>query len=449
MSQTTGKTSTYIKNTNVRESSQVQTGFKKTRFLHQATAGDTLIQLTSLVTPTGVTNYSAPSVSDLSQTNLMQWGSNFQLISSIRGYMMQNVSYVITGAQTIKLIDAALDAEIFEGIIDHVARVGTTLVDASPIVSSGVLAAGNTDFNVGTPFQVGLYSSMQHGAVLVYVDGQLMLRNTGNQAPGAGVEGDYYEVHSGGGLGQIIRFNTPDLINDRKVTVVSVAGLVERPNGSFMAVMETLQGQIDAIVPTVAALADVPETDFQAAPNNVDLKSFGDRVLQAELDINTLEAEKQIIVKTTFLKDSKSSGVNGDVGTVGSFGNVTLNTQEGDTSFCSLSSNQFTLNPGKYRLEAFVPIGWNNGSGNSQGVAKLRNITDSTDVSIGQPVRVNTANVAYRQTGTSIIMTEFTVTSPKVFSIQARVADASTTIGIAAGYGVNEIYTIVKIDKVE
>lgn len=295
MSQTTGKTSTYIKNTNVKESSQIQTGFKNTRFLHQAAAGDTLIQLTGLTAPTGTTNYSAPSVSDLSKTNLMQWGSNLRLTSSIAGLLIQNIAYTITGATTIKLLYDAQDGEIFEGVIDHQSRTGVSLVDAAPIVSTGTLAAGQTDFNVGTPFQVGLYSANQVGAVMVFVDGQLMKRNTGNNAAGSGVEGDYCEVHSGGGLGQVIRFNMPDLINDRQVMVISVNGLVERPNGSFMAVMETIQGQIDGMVPTLAALAGVSTTTFQSVPNNTDLKSFGDRVLSQENRIVVLENAKVVL----------------------------------------------------------------------------------------------------------------------------------------------------------
>lgn len=282
MSGTTGKTSTYIKNSNVKESTQINTGFKKVRFLHQATAGDTLIQLGSLVTPTGAVNYSAPSPTELAQTNLMQWPGNIELVSSNAGRLIQNISYVISGASSIKLLYSALDGEIFEGTIDYGARTGHTLVDATPIIASGTLAAGATDFNVGTPFQVGLYSSYQIGAVMVFVDRALQTRNTGNNAPGSGIEGDYYEVHSGSGLGTIIRFNSPDLVNDRQVMVVSVNGLVERPSGSFMAVMETLQGQIDAMVPTLAALADVSETTFQGTPNNVDLKTFGDRVLTLE-----------------------------------------------------------------------------------------------------------------------------------------------------------------------
>lgn len=282
MSGTTGATSTYIKNQNVKESQLTNTGFKKIRFLHQATAGDTLIQLGSLVAPTGAVNYSAPSATELSQTNMMQWTGNVELVSSVAGRLIQNISYVISGASTIKLLYSARDGEIFEGVIDYGARTGLTLVDAAPIVASGTLAAGSTDFNVGTPFQVGLYSSMQVGAVMVFSDKALMTRNTGNNAPGSGVDGDYYEVNAGGGLGTVIRFNVADLTNDRQISVISVNGLVERPNGSFMAVMEALQGQLDAIVPTLAALADVSETAFQATPNNVDLKSFGDRVFTLE-----------------------------------------------------------------------------------------------------------------------------------------------------------------------
>lgn len=282
MSGTTGKTSTYIRNGNVKESTQINTGFKKVRFLHQATAGDTLIQLGSLVAPTGAVNYSAPNATELAQTNLMQWPGNVELVSSIAGRLMQNVSYVCNGAATIKLLYSARDGEIFEGIIDYGARTGLTMVDAAPIVATGTLSAGSTDFNVGTPFQVGLYPTYQVGAVMVFVDRALQTRNTGNGAPGAGVDGDYYEVHSGAGLGSIIRFNNVDLINDRQVMVISVNGLVERPSGSFMAVMEVLQGQIDAMVPTLAALADVAETTFQGTPNNVDLKSFGDRVFTLE-----------------------------------------------------------------------------------------------------------------------------------------------------------------------
>ena len=354
MSQTTGKTSTYIKNANVKESTQVNTGFKKVRFLHQATGGDTLIQLGSLVTPTGAVNYSAPSPSDLAQTNMMQWPGNVSLTSSIAGRLIQNISYVITGAATIKLLYDAQDGEIFEGIVDYGARTGLTLVDAAPIIATGTLAAGNTDFNVGTPFQVGLYSSSKVGSVMVFVDGQLMDRNDGNNAPGAGIEGDYYEVHSGSGLGTIIRFNTPDLVNDRAVRVVSVNGLVERPNGSLMAVAESLQGQIDAMVPTLAELAEVPTTNFQGTPNQPDLKAFGDRVLSLETTTDSrLDALESVSPGT--IRVSTANGKGATNTQVWRFTNIDSNTIGGDVTYTDSATlgGSFTINTaGWYFIQA-------------------------------------------------------------------------------------------------
>ncbi len=324
----TGKTSTYIRKSSVKESTTPNTGFKKTRFLHEASEGDTLIQLSSLTSPTGAVGYSAPNVSELTQTNLMQWTQNVSVTSSIRGLLIQNLSYVISGASTIKLLFEAEEGEVFEGVIDHNARTGLTMVDAAPLVASGVLAAGDTDFNVGMPFQVGAYSSAKRGVVQVEIDGQPSYRTDGNAPFGPGISGDYYEVHSGNQLGQILRFQ-PDLVNDRFIMVTSVGALVERPNGSIMAAIETVQGQIDAMVPTLAELAETDETDFQAAPNNVDLKTFGDKVLALEriLDVEvpaslpltsigamTIGAVTTPPTKGTVAVDMVQYGRNGDMG---------------------------------------------------------------------------------------------------------------------------------------
>ncbi len=278
---TTGKGSSYIVKKSVGQSTAINTGFRKSRFLHQASAGQTLIQLNSLVSPPSAVNYSGPTPG-LGGINLLNYQNNLTLKSSIRGDLMMNLAFVVSGSQTIKLLFEAAEGEIFEGIIDAEARTALTLADAKPLVVSGTLVAGQTDFNVGEPFKVGLYPSMKHGSVRVDVDRVLMYRNDGNNPPGPGISGDYYEVHAGAGLGTIIRFNQPDLVNDREVTVTSIGALVERPNQSMLAIAEALQGQIDAMVPTLAELADVPETNFQGTPNNVDLKSFGDRVLSLE-----------------------------------------------------------------------------------------------------------------------------------------------------------------------
>lgn len=296
MSGITGKnTSTAFRKKDVAESRLLSIGFKKIRFMHKAAEGDTLIQLASLTTPTEATanGFVQPSVSDLTKTDIYLYKENVELESTIRGKLTQFLSYVITGPSTIKLLFEAEENEIFTGIIDLSARTAQTLVDAEPLVSTGSLAAGDTDYNVGTPFKVGMFPAAQHGSVMVFLDNQLVYRNSGNNPPGPGVDGEYYEVHAGGGLGTIIRFNTPDLVNDRNVTVVSVGSLVERPNGSQLALVEALQGQVTTLREYVQALVGEEVTVPVSAPTNVDLKAFGDdvftlkKILDLEIPIQT------------------------------------------------------------------------------------------------------------------------------------------------------------------
>lgn len=324
MSNIQGKSGRTTRKLAAKESSQPATGVKLVRALHEAEAGDTVINLTNLTVPASAKNYSAPSVSDLTKVNLQQFADNVTVRTS-SGTMLQNIDYVISGASTISLIQPALDNEVFEIVINAEVRTGRTLVDGSPLVSTGALAAGATDYNVGTPFEVGKYTGQQVGAVMVFAGGQLKFRNEGNQPDG---EGDYYEVHAGSGLGTIIRFNSPlDLVEDTDIQVVSVGSLIEKPNGSQLALIEVLQGQLDAVIPTLAQIAGVPESDFQATPNNVDLKAFGDRVLEAERllvegDTDNLGLQRKNKVQTKILS-ANVSGTTVDIADL-RFNNLTI-----------------------------------------------------------------------------------------------------------------------------
>jgi len=292
MSGITGKGPLSIKKQDVQESRVPALGFKKIMFAHKASAGQTEIDVNSLTLPTEMSanGFVQPSLAEMTAVNMRQFKENITLKSSLRGELMQFLGYTVSSGTKLKLGFSAEEGEIFICTIDAAPRTGITMADAQPLVASGTLSAGTTDFNVGTAFRVGRFPNAQHGEVMVMVDGQLMYRNTGNNAPGAGVEGDYYEVSAGGGLGVLIRFNTPDLVNDRSVSVFSVGSLIQAPNGSEVAMIEALQGQIDQMVPTLAALAGVAESTFQGAPNNVNLKAFGDRVLADEALIAALTA---------------------------------------------------------------------------------------------------------------------------------------------------------------
>lgn len=281
-------------------------GFVKTAFAHKASAGATGFNLASLTIPPEMTanGFSNPPTSQLTGAQLLFYKNNLTLTSSARGLLQQGLSYTIASSSQINFIGfTALAGEIFTGTIDYTAQTGVKVVDARPINATGTLAATTTDFNVGTPFKVAQYSTTQIGGVMVFLDGVLQFRNTNNSS--TTLDGNYYEVDAGGGLGTIIRFNLADPDNTRNVLVVSNGLLSERPDGSMMATIESIQGQVNNMAGYVAsATGNSTTTVLGAAPSNVDLKAFGDRVLtleqnRARTDLtNTFTAYQQIPGRT-------------------------------------------------------------------------------------------------------------------------------------------------------
>jgi hypothetical protein len=172
---------------------------------------------------------------------------------------------------------------------------------------------------------------------MVYVDRGLQYRKVGNVTGG---DGDYIEVPVPGGLGSLIRFDAA--LVDRFVTVVSNGVVAERPDGSMTAMIENVQGQIDQIVPTVAALAGVPETNFQISPNSVDLKQFGDKVIEQETIINLMKTVPVTRVKDQRVKVTFANS-NPGVYTTQTFSSIVENTGS-DTTLLTVGSATITTN---------------------------------------------------------------------------------------------------------
>ncbi len=279
-----GKGTNSFKKQDVKEQKSVALGFQKIRFAHKATLGDTGINLASLVTPTEMSTngFTNPNASAISRASIQVFRNNLKLVSSLRGLLVDQLSYVVSSNTTITFLGfTAEDGEIFQGWLDEAPTTNLSVVDGKTVVASGILAAGQTDFNIGSPIPLNQNSAQQIGAVMVFADRGLQYRKVGNTASG---DGDYIEVPVAGGLGTLLRFNASG--SDRFITVMSNGVVSERPDGSMMAYIERVQGQVDAMIPTLAAVAGVPTTTFQAAPNDVNLKQFGDTVLaqQTELD---------------------------------------------------------------------------------------------------------------------------------------------------------------------
>ena len=242
-------------------------GAKNIDILHEATLSDASINLQAINPPATATGngFVAPSNTELAAIDLFAFRENIE-IKTGGATLIPFIDYVITTSQVITLTTPATAAQIYHITYINAQKQGVRLVDARPLAVSGTLLDTTTDFIVGD-YKVGDNITYQHGAVLVYRGQVLQLRNPANATSGA----DYQEVAG------IIRFNTA-ASGDEEVSVVSVGSLVETPNGSQMARVEEVQGQIDAMVPFLAIEASVPESTFQGAPNNPDLKAFGDKV---------------------------------------------------------------------------------------------------------------------------------------------------------------------------
>lgn len=144
-----------------------------------------------------------------------------------------------------------------------------------------------------------------------------------------------------------------------------------------------------------------------------------------------------------YLKDVKPSGTNSGTFNSGDWRTRDLNTIEGDSSIItSLSSNQFTLEAGKYLIEAMAA-----GYSVSTHQLKIRNVSDSIDLIIGQTGRNSTSE---DNSGIPSLKGLIELTSQKTFELQHRSSGSRSNngFGIAGNFGVNEVYAQVKIEKV-
>jgi hypothetical protein len=148
--------------------------------------------------------------------------------------------------------------------------------------------------------------------------------------------------------------------------------------------------------------------------------------------------------KVAIVKDSRSSGTpGGPAMSANAWFTRTLGTIEGDNSVVSLSSNQMTLAPGEYIVEASaVALAVN------ENKIRIYNITTSTTEAVGLSAF---SFATYNVQNNSILVAKITIpTSPNIFELQHLVWTASTTVnalGVCVPASVPEIYAQVKITK--
>ena len=381
-----GKGSLSIKKTEVKEQKNVALGFKKVKFAHQASAGQTGFNLGTLVTPTdmSVLGFVQPSSATLLRGNLFTFRNNLKLVSSVRGLLIDQLSYTVASSSQITFQGfTALEGEIFVGHFDEAPTTSLSVVDGRTVVASGILLAGQTDFNIGTPMPINQNPLANVGAVMVFVDRGLQYRKTGNVIAG---DGDYIEVPVAGGLGSLIRFAASAV--DRYVMVMSNGVVAVRADGSMMAAVERVQGQIDAMVPVLSAAAGVPTTTFQTAPGNVDLKQFGDQV---STNTNAIATTNSNLSALAAVAVTGGSGVTGSprLETVYIMNGVASQASNGGSWISSVVKNttgDYTINlvPGSFSsFLCFTTSYTDNPNGNTVFGSSIYTVT-STSVRIMQ-----------------------------------------------------------------
>jgi len=297
----TGKSTKSYRKTDLQNDKSLQV-VKSFRFAHKASAGDPGFSIYALNVPTEMTSlgFSQPSANDISKANLLFYKNNLSIVSSARGQLNLEYDYVVTstGISFTDLFGTALDGEIFVCTLNSVATTGNLVADTNFICETGTLAANTTSIAVGQSFKVNQNPTKQLGAVMLFIDGQQMLRNVGNATANPSADGDYEEVDNGYGDCTLLEMNNSS-VSARTYTVVSSWLSVVKPDGSVVETINKQQATIDKVVETLAVVAGVPETDFQAAPTQPQLNQFGDRLISLESENMTINGVKTYPDKPT------------------------------------------------------------------------------------------------------------------------------------------------------
>jgi hypothetical protein len=140
------------------------------------------------------------------------------------------------------------------------------------------------------------------------------------------------------------------------------------------------------------------------------------------------------LIKTLFsgyvlLQDRKTQGTNGGTFTSGARRTRDLTTEVFDTaSVCTLSSNQFTLLAGTYRISAVIPACRVN-----IHQAWLYNVTDAADVADCISTVGFSANTGGDGHDYVFISGNFTIAGTKTFEIQHQCGTTVSNIGFGNG----------------
>lgn len=148
------------------------------------------------------------------------------------------------------------------------------------------------------------------------------------------------------------------------------------------------------------------------------------------------------------LADHKASGAQSGTFTAGDWRTRDLTTKVVDEIGIDLTSNQFTLPAGKYRVKAVAPA-----ITVRQHAIRIYNVTDDETPISGMGDLPNEILNTLRTSGLSMAWGEIDIPSPKVFELQHQCRDTDADDGFGVRVGTvftvaTEVYAMVELLKV-
>lgn len=196
--------------------------------------------------------------------------------------------------------------------------------------------------------------------------------------------------------------------------------------------------------PTISLSAFTPDTGSGGAIGGVPAPAAGDaaggKVLGAGGSFVPKSAAPDVI-----LEDQKSTGTSGGTFTSGADRTRDLNTEVRDSnSYCTLSSNQFTLVAGTWYIEADAPA---YGTDGHQLI--LRDVTGGADLKRGTSERARYDGGAVPAQTRSFLSHVFTNGSSNAYEIRHRCGTTSSSVGFGQALNAGaELYTRVRLWKI-
>jgi len=155
------------------------------------------------------------------------------------------------------------------------------------------------------------------------------------------------------------------------------------------------------------------------------------------VEVNFLAAVP--VQKVAYLKDVKPAGTSAGASVAG-IQTRTLNTIEGDTEIVSLNANQFTLAPGKYKIDAIAP---SYVTGRSK--IYIYNVATAINDIIGTSVYAVNSSIMTPVKGT------INITQTTVFELRqyCELAKGTDGLGVTSLSGDDDVYATVEITKLK